>query len=253
MINDEVKFAKILEDIKYTAKNQGNVISRDDVYGAFEELDLSKEQMDMVFDYLKSHKIGIDEPVNADELLSEDDRNLLEEYKAEIESLAEITPDKKRAYTMSAMAGDNEAKEMLINAYLPQVLEIAKLYTSQGVMVEDLIGEGNLALAEGMNMLGALEEPDEVEGMLIKLIMDAMEGIIKDTLDEEKTDEKIASRVNEVAEKAAALAKEYGRKVTVNELIDETGLGKKKVIDAIKLSSKNIEDIDYSDYEDEID
>lgn len=253
MINDEVKFAKILEDLKYSAKNQGNVICESDVYDAFEELELSKEQIQMVFDYLKSHKIGINEPVDPDDMLTEEDRNILEEYTDELSNLETISPDQKRAFTMSAMAGDNEAKEKLVTAYLPQVVEIAKLYSSQGVMVEDLIGEGNLALAEGMGMLGALEEPDEVEGMLIKLIMDAMEGIIKDTLDESETDEKIASRVNEVADEAARLAKEYGRKVTVKELLDETKLSRKKIMDAIKLSAKNIEDIDYSDYEDETD
>lgn len=253
MINDEVKFAKILEDIKFAAKGQGNVIKESDVYEAFEELDLSKEQMDMVFDYLKNHKIGIDVPVNPDEMLTEEERSILDEYTAELENLETVTPDQKRAYTMSAMAGDGDAKEKLVTAYLPQVLEIAKLYTSQGVFLEDLIGEGNLALAEGMNMLGALEDPDEVEGMLIKLVMDAMEGIIKDTLDESETDEKIAVRVNEVAEEASRVAKEYGRKVTVKELTEESKLSRKKILDAIKLSAKNIEDIDYSDYEDETD
>lgn len=253
MINDEQKFAKILEDIKYVAKNQGNVISESDVYEAFEELDLSKEQFQMVFEYLKNHNIGINEPVDTDERLSDEERNILEEYSEEIHNIASISEDEKRAYTMAAMAGDNEAKEKLLTAYLPQVVEIAKLYSSQGVLVEDLIGEGNLALAEGMTMLGAMEEPDEVEGMLIKLVMDAMESIIKDTLDETEIDEKIANKVNEVADEAARLAKEYGRKVTVKELMDESKFSKKKTIDAIKLSAKNIEDIDYSQYEDEID
>ena len=82
------------------------------------------------------------------------------------------------------MAGETDAKKRLIEIYLPQVIEISKLYTGQGVYIEDLVGEGNLALAQGVTMLGCLEHAKEAEGMLMKMVMDAMEELIQEDLTE---------------------------------------------------------------------
>lgn len=245
MVNNELKFAKILEDVKYKAKSQGNVISSEDVKSYFEDMELSDEQLNLVYEYLAQNKIGVDKDVDLDSYLSEEERDLVAEYQKELELLTPLTEGELRAYSMSAMAGDESAKLALINNFLPQVIELAKLYAGQGVFLEDLIGEGNLALAEGVNMLDALEEPKEVPGMLVKLAMDAMEELIAENLNDSKTDEKILKKVNEVAQKAHALKEELGRNVTVEELIEETGFSEKKIIEAIKLSGNMIEDIEY--------
>ncbi|MCR4989471.1 MAG: hypothetical protein K6A38_01220 [Lachnospiraceae bacterium] len=247
MKNDEIRFAEILEDIKYVARASGGYIKEDEVTEAFEELDLSKEQFSMVFDYLKKNNIGIGEPLTDDDMLSGEERNLLEEYKAELDGILAISESEKEAYSISAMAGDEDAKQKLMFYFLPKVVEISKLYSSQGVLLEDLIGEGNLALTEGLNMLDAIEKPDEIEGMLIKLVMDAMESIISDTVNENTADSKIVKKVNEVADAAKKLSEELGRKVTVTELSEESGLSVKKINEAIRLSGRKIEDIDYPD------
>ena len=59
----------------------------------------------------------------------------------------------KEAVTISAMAGDRDAQKRLIEIYIPKVVEVAKLYAGQGVFVEDLIGEGNLAVTIGVTQL----------------------------------------------------------------------------------------------------
>jgi RNA polymerase primary sigma factor len=87
--------------------------------------------------------------------------------------------------------------------YLPAVIDVAKIYAGQGVLLEDLIGEGNLALAFGAGMLGSLESPAEADGMLGKMIMDAMEDYIQEHAANEKADLKIADKVNKVTEKAS--------------------------------------------------
>lgn len=69
---------------------------------------------------------------------------------------------------LSAMAGDAQAQERLLTLMLPQVVDVAKLYAGQGVFLEDLIGEGNVALAMGVRMLGAMEHAAEAEAMLAK-------------------------------------------------------------------------------------
>ena len=247
MVNDEVRFAKILEDIKFSAGSAGGFIKEEEVKEAFEELDLSTEQLSMVFDFLRKNNIGINEPIGDNSSSANQGSNILKEYKEELGSLQSLSKSQLRAYSIAAMAGEEEARQKLLLHYLPQVVEISKLYAHQGFAPEDLIGEGNLALAEGVNMIDALEKPEEIEGMLIKLVMDAMEEYISDSIKLSSAGEKLAEKVNEVADAAASAARDYGRKVTVEELADESGLGVKRIKEAIKLSGNKIEDIDYND------
>ena len=83
---------------------------------------------------------------------------------------------------MSAIAGDKDAQSKLIENYLPLVVDVARMYSEQGVYLEDLIGEGNFALTKGVTMLDAVGEPSEVESFLYKMMLDAMESIIEDNL-----------------------------------------------------------------------
>lgn len=243
-MNKEILFAQTLEKVKKVAKEQGNVIAKEQVEEAFLELDLTEEQLAMVFDYLHKHKIGIGEPVNLDDYLSEEEVDYLEEYLQQLKELPEFSEGEKEAITLSAMAGDLNAQNQLIQIFLPQVVEIAKLYAGQGVFLEDLIGEGNVAVTMGVSMLGAMEHAAEAQGMLGKMIMDAMEDYISENVEEVKKDRKIADKVNKVAEKANELAEDLHRKVTVEELIEETGMSRKAVMDAIRITAGKIESLE---------
>ena len=210
---------------------------------AFAALELSGEQLQLVYDYLLKHKIGIGQPVNPDDYLTDEERNYLQDYLDEIESMPTYTDGQIEGYTISAMAGDVDAQNRLTEVYLKNVVEIAKLYTGQGVLLEDLIGEGNVALAFGVGMLGSLEHPAEAQGTLAKLIMNAMEEYIAENAENEKTDQKIVDRVNKVGEQAKALAEEFGRKVTVDELAQETGMSRDKIREALRMSGFRMEDL----------
>ena len=240
-MNKEVAFAKKLEEIRALAKEQGNVLSIEQVEEAFAEIEIGKEQLEPVYAYLKSKNIGIGEPVDLEENLSNEDKNYLDEYMESLQELPKFTDGEKRAYAMSAMAGDSVGKLNIINAFLPQVVDIAKLYSGQGALLEDLIGEGNVALATGVEMLGCLEEPDEVDGMLGKMIMDAMEDYIAENTEAKKVDMQIADKVNNISDQAKELAESLQRKITVEELAEETGIDVEEINEAIKLSGNKIE------------
>lgn len=128
--------------------------------------------------------------------------------------------------------------------YLPEVVEISKLYTGQGVFLEDLIGEGNVALTMGVTMLGCLEKAEEAEGLLGKMIMDAMEDYITQTLSEAGKDKKVLEQVNQVAKQAKELAEDLHRKVTIDELAKETGMSEEDIMDAMRFSGFAIEDLE---------
>ncbi|MBQ7776373.1 MAG: hypothetical protein IJ379_10685 [Lachnospiraceae bacterium] len=243
-MNKELLFAQTLEKVRAIAKEQGNCISEEQVKQEFETLELNNEQLQLVFDYLVKHKVGINEPVNMDDYLTDEERNYLQDYLDELAQLPQLSAGEKEAITLSAMAGDADAQNRLTEIYLPDVVEIAKLYTGQGVLLEDLIGEGNVALAVGSTMLGCLENASEAQGMLGKMIMDAMEEYIAENASNEKADQRVVSKVNKVMEAAKELAEDFRRKVTVEELAAETKLSEAAIREAIKFTGNNIEYIE---------
>ncbi len=243
-MNKELLFAQTLERVKNIAREQGNCISEEQVKQEFEALGLNNDQLQLVFDYLVKHKVGINEPVNADDYLTDEERSYLQDYLDELVQLPAVSEGEKEAITLSAMAGDVAAQGRLAEIYLPDVVEIAKLYTGQGVLLEDLIGEGNVAVAVGTTMLGCLENAAEAQGMLGKMIMDAMESHIAENASNEKVDQRVVDKVNRVMEAARELAEDFRRKVTIAELAAETKMSEAAIREAMKFTGNNIEYIE---------
>lgn len=242
-MNQEQQFANTLEEVRRLAKNQGNCIGREQVKEAFLPLGFDEKQLEMVFDYLEEQKIGIGEPLQPEDYLSAEEINYLESYLESLELLEELSPGEKEAVTLSAMAGDYDAKQKLIAIYLPQVVDLSKLYAGQGALLEDLIGEGNVALAMAVEMLETADDAAEAQGMLGSMIMEAMESYIALNVQEKETGNKMADKVNRVADQAKELAESLGRKVTVQELAEETGMTSEEIWEAVRFSGGAIEDI----------
>lgn len=237
----ELLFAKTLEYIKSVAKDQNNIVSREQVETAFAPLDFGTEQLEMVYDYLYKQKIGVEEAVDPDAFLTNEDVDYLDTYLEELKLLKTASEGEKEAVILSAMAGEKTAQERLIELFLPQVVEIAKLYAGQGVYLEDLIGEGNVALAAGVSMLGALENAAEAEGALAKMIMDGMEEYIGISAEQYQEDQKAADLVNRVSKAAEELFGELRRKITPMELAAEAEIDIEDIEEAIRLSGDKIE------------
>ena len=245
-MTQEMDFAARLEKIKQLARNQGGMIQEKQVRDAFADMHFDEGQMKLVFDYLAGQKIGIGEPLNPEDYLSEEEIDWLDSYLESLTGLAELSDGEKQAVLLSAMAGDGDARRRLTEIYLPQVVDIARLYAGQGALLEDLIGEGNVALSIAVQMLETAENASEAEGLIGSMIMEAMENHIAENTQQAQTGQKIADKVNRVADQARELAESLGRKVTLAELADETGMSLFELKEAVDLSGDAIEDIDSS-------
>ena len=176
-MREEQIFAKTLEELSALAKEQGNMLSEEQVTEAFgkAKLNLGEPQLEMIFAYLKNKKIGIGQPADPFDYMTQEEIDYLEEYLKAVQAGADVTDGVKEAVLLSAMAGDADAKHRMIEIFLPQVAEIAKLYAGQGVFLEDLIGEGNVALTMAAEMLDCAQNAKEAEGTIASMIMEAME------------------------------------------------------------------------------
>lgn len=243
----EALFAGRLAELRELAKEQGNLLTKEQVEEAFADFNLEAEKLDMVHDYLQRNGIGVGEPFDADENLSREEKDYLKLYLEEISGLAIVSNEEREAIFRAAMAGKEEAQGRLLELMLPQVADMARLYAGQGVLLEDLIGEGNVAAAVGVRMLGTAQDTAQAESLLARQIMEAMESHVAENAAESKKDRRIAEKVNKVADAARELAGDYGRKVTVEELAAEGSLSIKAIEEAVRISGGKIEDLESTD------
>ena len=243
--NKEQEFAKLLSELTRSARRAGGVTTEEEIQETFSELELNDTQLGLIREYLKNHNIGIGKKIDSTKYLTEEENSYLDLYLEELEELDTVSDSEKEGIIISAMAGDISSQKRLIELDLKMVVDIAKLYAEQGVPVEDLIGEGNIALTKAVTALDQIDNPSECDSFLAQMIMDSMENTIEDDAAENSRGQKAVQLVQEVADKARELADELRRSCTVEELAEETGMDVSRILEAIKVSGNQIEDIDY--------
>ncbi len=240
-MDKEIQFAKALQKIKELARLSGNTISKEEIADALKDLELNETQFQMIYEYLEKANIRIGDEWEMEPVLSGDDVDFIRLYEEELDMIGPCSEGEKEAVILSAMAGEETAKNRLIELKLREVIDIAKLYVGQGVLMEDLIGEGNTALSVGVSMLNCYENAKEAEDALAQIIMRGMEDAIRENEADAAFEENVLEIVNEIAEKAEELGKIFGRKVTVEELSEETGLSAEEIEKAVYFSGRQIE------------
>ena len=246
-MDEKKKQELFLERIRETSKKaaaNGNMITETELERSFADLQLDDAQMLQVRAFLKGSGIGIGEALPIEEVITEDERNHLEEYEAMIDAIELPSDNILDALKLSAMAGETQAQKKLAEYSLRKVVDIARLYAGQGVYMEDLIGAGNEALLIAVTQLAPLEKPGEVDGYLGRRIMDAMEDMVSANLDEKAAEKAVEEKVNLVADRAREMAETLGRKVSVAELAIEYEMDPEEIRDVVRLSGNAIGDIE---------
>lgn len=232
----ENSFLEQLAGLKDLGALQGGYVTREQIQESFPEF--TQSQQELLTEYLTKNHIGIDAPLDDAAFLSDEENHYLAMYLEELEELEDVTEQLRRILIMNTLNGDLSAKKKLTESYLKSVVDIAKLYTGQGALVSDLIGEGNVALALAVDMLECVETPEDVHALIVKNIMNAMEEYIGIESDESKKEEKALEIVVKVTDKAKEMSEELLRKVTIEELSGESGISEKKIREAIRISKE---------------
>lgn len=246
-MNEQNEFIKSINDMLELAYDQENVIFTNQLEEIFPEVKTDEAKKQVLLDYLKEKKIGLDHPVDAKDYMSVEEIDYLKYYMDDLDKEEKLSDGEREAYRKNAIAGDEDAMMLALKDYLPNVVDIARLYVGQGVMIEDLIGEANIALMTSLEGLGALDEASEVDGFFAKICMDTMQDVIAKEMDALSEEEKLVKEVNKVSKAAKDLALLLRRKVTIEELSEESKISRAKILKALKLTANQIEDIEIPD------
>ncbi|MCR4690021.1 MAG: hypothetical protein K5739_01575 [Lachnospiraceae bacterium] len=174
------------------------------------------------------------------------DRDYIKQYREELEAIVPLSKDALGIRIRDAVAGDKAAGGQVLEQFLPMAADLARTYAGQGPCMEDLIGEANLALTEAvLSMESYLDETlpieelhSQAESFFGTRMMDALEEMVRGHMSVKEEDEKMADMVNQVAEAATSLSEELGRKVTVSELSENTGIDNESIRTVMQILGK---------------
>lgn len=152
----------------------------------------------------------------------------LDQYLKEINQYNLIDRDEEGRLAEEIRAGDREALDKLVRSNLRFVVSVAKKYQNQGVLLSDLINEGNVGL------IRAAHKFDETRG--IKFISYAVWWIrqaILQALAEQSRIVRVplnrAGALHRIGRRSSSLLQELGREPTVDEIAQGLDLTREEV------------------------
>lgn len=218
---DEKKlFIAQMDKLLKKGRENGNFVTKEDVDEYFRNITLDDEKKQLIYNFLYDSRIGLDEPFDTDEILDEEDADFLQMYIDELEGIETLSDKEKLLLLEKFVSGEDSLKGKVIESYLKDVVETAKLYAGSGVCIEDLIGEGNVALSVIVESLDKALSSEELDSFIMDSIMSAMEELLYEDNNEATKSNTWAENANEVLDKAKELAQTLGRNVKIAELCE---------------------------------
>lgn len=168
-------------------------------------------------------------------------------YLEEMKRIAPCSREEKERLLKEAAQGIEEAKKRLIEGSLLTALEYAKEFEGQGVLMNDLVQEANMALILAIEEYRRGEDILEFDSFAAQRIREALEAAVKEQQSADKTGEELVARVNVLLKVSQTLAGELGREATVEELaqkmkmsVDEVQNIMKMAMDAMSVNAENM-------------
>lgn len=244
-MNNKLNFLDKLNALVAKAQAQGNQISIPEVQEHFRDMELSKEQMDLMFEYLMSQKVAVVGYVKLDSAekeeieFTEEEKAYLKEYLEDLKAFPEMSVEARKELCEKAVLDDEIAKQKLMEVYLKDVVEIAKEMYSPEVFLGDLIQEGNLGLVFGVEMLTEAENAHET---IVTQIKQAMQLLLEEQRELQGRDKKMIEKVQMLDEAIKSLTEELGRKISIDELAIHLGMEIEEIEDILKLTGDEPEE-----------
>lgn len=245
-----------LTDVELTDHTFERQIEEADKRQAEKELN-KEEQKDEDSDSGESDKKDSENDANTDA----QEKQLLDMYLEDLKSIAPLSRTTQAVILQDVCDKDVESRGVIINNYFLQVVEWVKAYAGKGVAMMDLIQEANvivmdeLGRRDWMKQLDAFDVMDSddinawtdlserLDAYLIDRVKEGIGKLIEEQTDEKMAGNKILAKVNAVNDAAEAAHKEYGRKVTVEELAQFMHVPEEDVSEALRLSANRIENV----------
>jgi len=265
------EFTSSLDQLVGQAKSKDAKLDVDEINDFFAGDNLTPDDIEQIYAYLETNGIEVvatapDEPptdienAKDDSLLVDEDNDdfdkeneedidvsaidLLEGvgtedpvrmYLKEIGTVSLLTADEELELAKKKQAGDEQAKERLIEANLRLVVSIAKRYTGRGMSFLDLVQEGNLGLIKGV------EKFDYRKGFKLSTyatwwIRQSVTRALADQARTIRVPVHMVETINKMSKMQRKLTLELGYEPSVSELAKALGMTEEKVMEIMQIA-----------------
>lgn len=260
-MEDKNKFLQLLEDIKDFAAVNNRIIDQVTVKEFFEE-EITQDQLEMVYAYLESNEITVQghksaehdvelfrisqeeaalpQEERAEEQKPVEEEQYLEQYINELSMTEPLSEEEKTILFKKIGEKDALAKSRLIEGMLGFVVELAKEYKNRGLLLSDLIQEGNIGLMLAVEELGELEPENTGMAYLEQKIRLSMKEAIAENNEIRKAADDVLIKSNVIHEGAKNLAEELERGITIEELAKYLQMQENEIEDILQISKDHL-------------
>ena len=244
---------QIIKELVERGKKNG-VLNSKEIMDAFEEVEITPEQFEKIYDILEKEGIELVEDLAKELEEIEVSKEELEDlsipegvniddhvkmYLKEIGKVDLLSPNEELELAQKMAEGDEEAKKRLAEANLRLVVSIAKRYVGRGMLFLDLIQEGNLGLIK------AVDKFDYTKGYKFSTyatwwIRQAITRAIADQARTIRIPVHMVETINKLVRVSRQLVQELGREPTPEELAKELNMPVEKVREISKISQEPV-------------
>ncbi len=239
-----------IEALVKAGKANSNKITEEQVFKEFEDLELSDDVLDEVFESLEKLGIGVtrdddedeEEEVDVDSLQVTKNVKMndpVRMYLKEIGKIDLLKDDEEIELAKRIVEGDEEAKKQLAEANLRLVVSIAKRYVGRGMLFLDLIQEGNIGLMK------AVEKFDHEKGFKFSTyatwwIRQAITRAIADQARTIRIPVHMVETINKLTRIQRQLVQDLGQEPTEEQLAEKMDLPVEKVREILKVAQEPV-------------
>lgn len=243
----KAELLKKLSELVALAKENSGSVTIADVEQYFSDINLTEEQMELVYDYLLAQKVVVkgylkmnDQEMQEDALsLTEEEEAYLKEYQEDLNAFPREAEGERDKLFSKLLQGDGRAKSRLVEIYLKEVVQIAKEMYHRDIFLGDLIQEGNLGLVIGIDMIADVKTADATIVGQVKQSIQMFTGEYDELASKDK---KMVEKVALLDASIQTLTEELGRKVTIDELAVYMGMTEEEIEDILRLTGEETQE-----------
>lgn len=249
---EQGKFMEMLKAMTEVAKVQENKITKEEIREYFAGMELQDSQYELVYEYLGENGITVpgyfyqkkEEQAETNEETGAEEENcspVLSMYMEEIQSFPQMSPQEKMDMFLQVRNKEKQAKQRLLEGYLPVVVEMANKYKGKGMLVEDLIQEGNIGLFQAIERVGEISNLSDADTFIIESIRQSMVEAVDEEQEDQDWEASVLAKTGLIGEAAKYLAEDLGRVATLKELAEFTKLSEEEIESILPLSVHAVE------------